>query len=141
MSFNTPVRHLQGGSVLEVASSGTVKFAAGGSIQGPVALESVNAADGTFAGTISLGGTVGRWAFGSATLASGTALVYTGLSQIVDAGASYLAPLSAGTGAGSATSFQVNPSRFANGTAYFLGLTGTSAFTGAGTITWRAFGY
>jgi len=150
----------QGGSVWtidsggreEVLSGGTFRVASGGSVQiesggvfnvasgGSLTMTGGLSADSLVVGTLTLGGTQGRWAFGSTTLASGTALVFTGLGQIIHAEASYLAPLSAGTGAGSATSFQVNPTRFANGTAYFLGLTGTSAFTGAGTITWAAFG-
>src|SRR5689334_13129552 len=133
---NTAVRFLQGGSVLEVASGGTVSVLAGGSIQNAggqsiASLSATNgtfgsmrATDGTFPGTVSIGGTAGRWAFGSAALTNGSALVFTGLSQIVAAHAS---PLGAapGTGAGTPTSFQVEASRFANGTAFFLGLLGT----------------
>jgi hypothetical protein len=33
MSYNVPVRHLQGGSVLEVAAHGTLLVSSGGSIQ------------------------------------------------------------------------------------------------------------
>ena len=118
-----------------VASGGTLQVASGGSIQ-------VAAGGGVdIAGTIVLGGTAGRWAFGSIALTSGTALVYTGLSQIIDAQAMFITTLNSGTGAGSATSFQVNATRYANGTVFFLGLAGTSNFAGAGTITWHAFGY
>ena len=162
MAANVPVSLLQGGSVLNVASSGTLLVAAGGSIQnsggmsaanlsattfGATALTATNgtfgsirATDGTFAGTISIGGTAGRWAFGSATLTSGTSQIYTGLAQIVSA---HVHPIGAspGTGAGTATSFSIEPSRFANGSIIALGLIGTFNFGGAGTVLWTAFGF
>lgn len=184
---NTPVRLLQGGSVLEVATAGSVSIASGGSIQvasggvlnvasggsyvnageqavtgrttiadgGSIQVASgglINVAAGgsvrvpsggfNAAGTVSIGGTVGRWAFGSATLTSGTAHVFTGLTQVVAAQATPVTGgINAGTGAGTATGFQLDLSRAANGTAIFLGVTGTSAFTGAGTITFQAFGF
>jgi hypothetical protein len=119
MSYNTPVRTLQGGSVLEVVAGGTI---------------SVNG------GVLLLGGTAGRWAFGTAALTSGTALVYTGLTTVVSANAAAITVGNNGTGAGTATSFQMDYSRAANGTVYFFGVTGTAAFTGAGTFAWQAFG-
>lgn len=139
---NTAVRFLQQGSVLEVASGGTISVLAGGSIQnaGGQSVASLSATNASFAGTISIGGTAGRWAFGSATLTNGSALVFTGLSQVVSA---HVHPLGAapGTAAGTASSFQIEASRFANGTIYALGLAGTFNFAGAGTVVWTAFGY
>lgn len=128
---NVPIQLLQGGTVLQVASGGTISVLAGGSIQ--------NAGGQSFGGTISIGGTAGRWAFGSATLDTGTALVYTGLSQIVSVAVTPL-KTSPGTATTSPSSFQVDPARFANGTFYALGLAGTFNYAGAGTFTWQAFG-
>lgn len=148
---NTAVRLLQGGSVFEVASGGTISVLAGGSIQNAGGQSiaslsatngtfgSIRATDGTFPGTVSIGGTVGKWAFGSATLTSGTAQIFTGLTQIVGASVHPLGA-SPGTGAGTATSFQLEASRFANGTIIALGLIGTFNFGGAGTVLWTAFG-
>lgn len=138
---NVPVRHLQGGSVLEVASGGTISVLAGGSIQnaGGQSVASLSATNATFAGTVSIGGTSGRWAFGSAALDGGTALVYTGLTTIVAAQASPI-KASPGTATTSPSSFQIDASRFANGTFYALGLAGTFNYGGAGTFTWNAFG-
>src|SRR5262245_59192558 len=131
------IQLLQGGSI-QVASGAIISVAAGGSIvnAGGQALTnaaitnltavngtfgSIRATDGTFAGTVSIGGTAGRWAFGSAALDTGTALVYTGLSQIA---AVYAAPIKAspGTATTAPSSFQIDASRFAQGTFYALGL-------------------
>lgn len=138
---NTAVRTLQGGSVLEVASGGTISVLAGGSIQnaGGQSIANLSATNATFAGSISIGGTVGRWAFGSNTLDNGTQLVFTGLSQIVAVQATPL-KTSPGTATTSPSSFQIDPARFANGTFYALGLAGTFNYAGAGTFTWSAFG-
>lgn len=135
---NVPVRFLQGGSVLEVASGGSISILAGGSIQNAGGLSL--GANAAFSGTVSIGGTAGRWAFGSATLDNGTALVYTGLSQIVSVAATPL-KTSPGTATTSPSSFQIDPARFANGTFYTLGLAGTFNYAGAGTFTWQALGY
>lgn len=127
---NTAVRFLQGGSVLEVGNGGTLSVLAGGSIQ--------NAGGMSFSGTVSIGGVPGRWAFGSAALASGTVMVFTGLSQVVSFA---ITPVGSGTGAGTATSFQLDLSRAANGSVFAFGLSGTAAFAGAGTVLWNAMGY
>lgn len=147
MPANVPVRLFQGGSVLQVAASGTIDAGAAGSVSLPASVlfttgtvVQFRATDGTFAGTVSIGGTVGRWAFGSATLTNGTSLIFTGLSQVVSAHVNAVGA-APGTGAGTAASFQIEASRFANGTIYALGLIGTFSFTGAGTVLWSAFGY
>ena len=132
---NTPVHFLQGGSVLEVGAGGTINVLSGGSIQN--AGGASFGAGASFAGTIGIGGTFGRWAFGSAALASGTAMIYTGLSQVVSFA---VTPVGSGTGAGTATSFQLDLSRAANGSVFAFGLTGTAAYAGAGTVLWQGFG-
>lgn len=129
---NVPIQLLQGGSVLQVTAGGS--FVATNAAQ--VAFGSASVA---FSGTVSIGGTAGRWAFGSATLDTGTALVYTGLSQIVSVAATPL-KTSPGTATTSPSSFQIDPARFGNGTFYALGLAGTFNYAGAGTFTWQAFG-
>lgn len=138
---------LQGGSVWVVGASGTLDAGAAGSVSLPASVlfttgtvVQFRATDGTFPGTISIGGTVGRWAFGSAALDTGTALIYTGLSQIVSVSASPL-KASPGTATTAPSSFQIDPSRFANGTFYALGLQGTFNYGGNGTVVWQAFGY
>lgn len=144
-SYNTPVYHRQGGSVLTVDSSGTLQILAGGSFQSAGGASfgagATFGAGASFTGTVGIGGTFGRWAFGSATLASGTTMFYTGLSQVVSVAVTPVtASINAGTGAGTATGFQVDLSRAANGSVFALGVTGTAAFTGAGTVVWQAFG-
>lgn len=138
---------LQGGSVWVVGASGTLDAGAAGSVSMPASVMFTNgtvasfrANDGTFVGTITIGGTVGRWAFGSAALDTGTALVYTGLTTIVSVSATPL-KTSPGTATTAPSSFQIDPSRFANGTFYALGLAGTFNYAGGGTLTWQAFGY
>ena len=113
MSYNTPNYAEQGGS----------RWVVGGTL--------------TVTGQLSVGGTAGRWAFGSAALTSGTAMIYTGLGQLLSA---HVTPIGSGTGAGTATSFQFDWSRAAQGSIFAFGLSGTTAFTGAGTVLWTAFG-
>lgn len=147
MTYNVPNTQQQGGSLWQIGNGGSLNIASGGALTiaaGGSFVPGNNAINtpGASFGSITIGGTSGRWAFGSAALTSGTVMVYTGLSQVVDAGATPItAGINAGTGAGTATSFQIDLSRAANGSVFFLSLTGTLAFTGAGTITWRAFGY
>ena len=144
---NTAVRFLQGGSVFQVGAGGTLDAGAAGSVSLPASVlfttgtvVQFRATDGTFAGTVGIGGTVGRWAFGSAALDNGTQLVFTGLSQILSVQASPL-KASPGTATTSPSSFQIDPSRFANGTFYALGLQGTFNYGGAGTFVWYAMGF
>ncbi len=148
MSYNTPVRHLQGGSVLEVGPGGTISVLAGGSIQN--AGGNSNSGSVTFSGSVSitgvigapaitLGGTAGRWAFGTAGLASGVGTVATGLPNIVSAGGWSVSGVQGGLG--SMSSVVVDNSLFSVGSIIFRGLAGTLAFTGSnGTINWFAIG-
>ena len=148
MSYNTPVRVLQGGSTLEVGPSGTVSILAGGSIVNAGA--NANSGSVTFSGSVSvtgvigapsitLGGTAGRWAFGTAGLASGVGTIATGLANVVSAGGWSVSGVQGG--AGSMSSVVVDNSLFSSGSVIFRGLAGTLAFTGSnGTINWFAIG-
>lgn len=167
---NTAVRLLQGGSVLEVASGGSISILAGGSIQnagglslsGSVAVSGslsvtgvagiavlsaasgtfggIRATDGTFPGTIGLGGVVGRWDFGTLGLASGVGSVKTALTTVVSAWCNSLSGVQGGLG--SMSSAVIDPVNFAQGSVIFRGLAGTLAFTGNnGTVSWAAFGW
>lgn len=164
MSYNTPVRLLQQGSVEEVGASGTLLVSSGGSIQvasGAVINVAaggsiVNAGGQAFSGSmvvsgslsvtgvvaaplLTLGGTAGRWAFGTLGLASGVGSVQTGLTTVVSAWCNSLSAVQGG--AGSMSSAVIDPVNFANGSVIFRGLAGTLAFTGNnGTVAWAAFG-
>lgn len=148
MAYNVPVRILQGGSVLEVASGGTLNVLAGGSIVNAGA--NANSGSVTFSGSLSvtgvigapaitLGGTAGRWAFGTVGLASGVGTVATGLTTVVSAGGFSVSGVQGG--AGSMSSVVVDNSLFSSGSIIFRGLAGTLAFTGNnGTVNWMALG-
>ena len=141
MSYNTPVRLLQGGSTQEVGPSGTISIVSGGSIQ--VASGAIiNVASGgtlNVAGAFQVGGTAGRFAFGTAGLASGVGTIATGLTTIVSVSANVISGVQGG--AGSMSSAVYDDSLRASGSAIFRGLAGTLAFTGNnGTIAWIAFG-
>lgn len=138
---NVPVRFLQGGSVLEVASGGTVSILSGGSIQnaGGQSVANLTATTLTVTNPITLGGTAGRWAFGTVGLASGVGTIATGLTTVVSAGGWSVSGVQGG--AGSMSSVVVDNSLFASGSVIFRGLAGTLAFTGNnGTINWFAMG-
>ena len=138
-TYQTKIHGNVGGDRWTVESGGTIDVQSGGSVR--YAAGAGFSADSVTAGTLTLGGTQGRWAFGSAALTSGTVRIFTGLGQVVSASVTPVtAGINAGTGAGTATSFQIDLSRAANGTVFALGVTGTAAFTGAGTVTWQAFG-
>ncbi len=148
MSYNTPVRVLQGGSVLEIASGGTVSVLAGGSLVNAGA--SSQSGSVTFSGSVSvtgviaapaitIGGTTGRWAFGTVGLASGVGTVATGLANIVSAGGWSVSGVQGGLG--SMSSVVVDNSLFSSGSIIFRGLAGSLAFTGSnGTVNWFAIG-
>ncbi len=145
---NTPVHILQGGSVIEVGPSGTVNILAGGSIQnaggqsfaGSVAVSGSLSVTGVIgAPAITLGGTAGRWAFGTAGLASGVGTIATGLTTVVSAQANVISGVQGGLG--SMSSAVYDESLRASGSVIFRGLAGTLAFTGSnGTIAWIALG-
>jgi len=148
MSYNVPVRLLQQGSVLEIASGGTLNVLAGGSIVNAGA--NANSGSVTFSGSLSvtgvigapaitLGGTAGRWAFGTVGLASGVGTIATGLTTVVSAGGWSVSGVQGGLG--SMSSVVVDNSLFSSGSVIFRGLAGTLAFTGSnGTVNWFAIG-
>ncbi len=154
MSYNTPVRHLQQGSVLEVGPSGTISILAGGSLQNAGAVS--NSGPQTFSGSvtvsgslsvtgvigapaITLNGTQGRWAFGTVGLASGVGTIATGLATVVSAGGWSVSGVQGGLG--SMSSVVIDNSLFSSGSVIFRGLSGSLAFTGSnGTINWFAIG-
>lgn len=147
MTYNTRVRLLQGGSQITVADSGTIVLHSGGSIQVESGAQ-INVAVGgsvvnngaqVFTGAVSIGGTAGRWAFGTAGLASGVGTIATGLGTVVSAWANVISGVQGG--AGSMSSAVYDESLRGSGSVIFRGLAGTLAFTGNnGTIAWGAFG-
>lgn len=141
--YNTPVRLLQGGAVLQVASGGTISISAGGSVQnaGGASFADVTATGTVTAGVLSLGGTVGRWAFGTATMtAGGSVFVNTGLTTVVSAVSNALAARAAVNAAGGTYDVQVDPARFANGSITLLSVAGGTVTPGGGNVSWAAFG-
>lgn len=127
MSYNVPVRHLQQGSVLQVASSGTISVQSGASL--------VLDAGAVF----SAGGTVTRWAFGTAAITSGVGTVATGLSRVVSANANPV--LGEAQSAGSVAFVYTDLSLSGAGSVIFrLGSVGGALWAANGTIGWQAFG-
>lgn len=128
--YQTPNYQTQGGSQWVVGSGGTLTVSAGGSIQ---------SSGGISASALTLGGTPGRWAFGTVGLASGVGTIATGLTTVVSAGGWSVSGVQGG--AGSMSSVVVDNSLFASGSVIFRGLAGTLAFTGNnGTVNWFAMG-
>ncbi len=167
MSYNTPVRHLQMGSVLEVGPSGTISILAGGSLVnagasslagnttiasggsltvasgGSIQVASGGgvsvAAVGGFSAPagITLGGTPGRWAYGTVGLASGVGTVATGLTAVISVQSNVISGVQGGLGSMSSAVADLSLA----GSVIFRGLSGSLAFTGSnGTIAWLAFG-
>ncbi len=164
MSYNTPVRHLQQGSVLEVAASGTALISSGGSIQvasggviqigagGSIVNAGANSNSGsvTFAGSVSvtgvigapaitLGGTLAKWAFGTAALTSGVGTIgVPGFTRVLAATSNVV--LGEASGAGSTTSVQVDLSLSGAGSIIFHTAIGTLPGNVSGTVVWMALG-
>lgn len=113
MSFNTPVRILQGGSVLEVVAGGTI-FLNGGQLN----------RDGTAA----------RSAGGTVTISGGVGTIATGLTTVYGAAAN---PALAGVGTYSGVN--INYSLAAQGSIILYALGGTIAVAG-GVTSWMAYG-
>jgi hypothetical protein len=136
MSYNTPVRILQGGSVLEVGPSGTINILSGGSI--------VNAggqanSGNVSAATLTLGGTLGKWSFGTVGVASGVGTFATGLTRVISATANPL--LGEAQGAGSAVFVVLDLSLAGAGSVIArLGSVGGALWAAGGTLTYSAFG-
>jgi hypothetical protein len=148
MSYNTPVRILQGGSVLEVGPSGTVNILAGGSIQnaggqsfsGSVTFSGSLSVTGVIAAPIlTLGGTTAKWAFGTATLTSGVGtLGFPGFTRILAATANDV--LGEASGNGSATGVHVDLTLSGAGSVIFRALAGTLGYGANQVISYQAFG-
>jgi hypothetical protein len=141
--YNTPIRTLQQGSVLQIASGGTISVSAGGSIQnaGGMSAANVTATGTVSAGMLVIGGTVGKWAYGTATMtAGGSVFVNTGLTTVVSAAANTLAARAAVNAAGGTYVVQVDPARFANGSITLLSVAGGTVTPGGGNVTWMALG-
>jgi hypothetical protein len=139
-SFNVAIYRRQLGSVETVDASGTLQVLSGGSIQ-VVSGGNINiaAATGiTFQAGVSLGGTVGRWAFGTAGFASGVGTIATGLTRVVSAS---IQPISADPpGLGSFVTAVIDLSLSGAGSIIMRAGAGTLPYTNGGTYAWQAFG-
>ncbi len=161
MSYNTPVRFLQGGSVLEVGPSGTVSVLAGGSFvnAGANSLTGVNtiASGGTLAvasggsiqiasggilqsaGPLNVGGTLGKFAFGTVGLTSAVGTIgVPGFTRVLAATGNVI--LGEAAGAGSTTSVQIDLSLSGSGSVIFHTSIGTLPAAVNGTVVWMAWG-
>ena len=119
MSYNVPVRTLQGGSTLEVATGGTVQID----------------------GVLLLGGTAIKAAYGTATItAGGSVFVNTGLTTVVSAVGNPIRAAAAVNGAAGTYQVQIDNARFANGSITLLSVSGGTVTPGGGNVTWIAFG-
>ena len=154
MSYNVPVRLLQGGSVLEVGPSGTINVLAGGSIQNAGAQSNSGpqsfSGSVTFSGSVSvtgviaapaitLGGSIGKWSFGTATLTSGVGtLGFSGFTRVMSANANII--LGEASGLGSATSVHTDYTLAGAGSVIFRAVAGTSGYGANINIGYSAFG-
>jgi hypothetical protein len=148
MSYNVPVQILQGGSVLNVASGGTLVIAAGGSIQNAGGQSS--AGSQVFSGSVSvtgviaapaitLGGTIGKWSFGTATLTSGVGtLGFPGFTRVMSANANII--LGEASGLGSPTSVHTDYTLAGAGSVIFRAVAGTIGYAANVNIGYNAFG-
>lgn len=142
MSYNTPVRILQQGSVLEVGAGGTVSVLAGGSIQnaGGQSVSNLTATTLTVTNPITLGGTTAKWAFGTVGLASGVGTIgVPGFTRLLSVNANPI--LGEAQGAGSAVFVLVDLSLSGAGSAIFrLGSVGGALWAANGSVAWMGFG-
>ncbi len=147
MTYNTPVRLLQGGSTEEVGASGTLVVKSGGSIQVESGGAINIAAGGSFTGagvnltapvfnSITLGGTVLRAAYGTAALTSGVGTIATGLTRVFSANATPIGQ----PGLGSMLTVTHDLSLSGAGSVIFWAGSQAGSFTGGGTISWQAMG-
>ena len=141
MSYNTPVSILQGGSVLNVASGGTIVIASGGSIQnaGGVSLGAGASLTNPALNVITLGGTIGKWSFGTATLTSGVGtLGYPGFTRVMSANANII--LGEASGLGSPTSVHTDYTLAGAGSIIFRAVAGTIGYAANVNIGYMAMG-
>ena len=124
------VQTIASGGLLNVASGGSINIAAGGSIQ---------SVHGIQATTMTLGGTQGRWSFGTAALTSGVGTVATGLGRVYAASANAI--LGEAQGAGSAAHVMIDLSLSASGSVIMrLGSVGGGVWAANGTVSYLALG-
>lgn len=141
MSYNTPIQIQQGGSVLNVASGGTVVIASGGSIQnaGGVSLGAGVSLTNPAINVITLGGTTGKWSFGTATLTSGVGtLGFPGFTRVMGANANII--LGEASGLGSPTSVHTDYTLSGAGSIIFRAVAGTIGYAANVNIGFNAFG-
>jgi autotransporter passenger strand-loop-strand repeat protein len=136
------IRVASGGvlSIVVVASGGTLSVASGGSQQVASGGNVNIAASPGFTAPlgITLGGTIGRWAFGTATLTSGIGTIATGMIRVHSANANTV--LGQDPGLGTHTATIVDLSLSAAGSVIFRAAAGTLPFTANTVIAWQAFG-
>jgi hypothetical protein len=147
-SFNTPTYRRQQGSVFTIDSGGTLQVLAGGSIQNAggqsssgsqVFSGSVSVTGVIGAPAITLGGTLGKWAFGTLSLTSGVGtLGVPGFTRVLSANAN--AVLGEASGNGSATGVHIDLSLSGAGSVIFRALAGTLGYAANQVITYNCFG-
>lgn len=141
---------LQGGSVWAVSASGTLTIATGGSINvesgGVINIASGGSLTGNGVSLtapvfniITLGGTLGKWAFGTTGFSAGVGTLATGLGTVKAFTCNPI--LGEASGLGSISSFQIDLSLCNSGSVIFRGVAGTLTPNLGGTISWSAFGY
>src|SRR5512138_2366800 len=149
MSYNVPVRLLQQGSVEEIAASGTLLVSTGGSVQ--IASGGVLniAAGGSLTGNgvnltapvvsnITIGGTLGRWAFGTVGLTSGLGTIATGMTRVISANAAGL--LGEAPSIGSVHWVLADLSLSGAGSVILRAGSANGQFGANCTVAWQAFG-
>lgn len=124
MSYNTPVQILQNGSVLNITASGSINMAAGAVFSAPSGL--------------TVGGTLGRFAFGTVALTSGVGTVATGLTRVISASVQPVSPDPPGLG--SFTTAIIDLTLSAAGSIIIRAGAGTLPYTNNGTAAWMAWG-
>jgi hypothetical protein len=134
-TFNTPTYRRQQGSVFTVDSGGTLQILAGGSIQNA---GGVSLGAGVSVTNLTVGGTLGRWAFGTAGFASGVGTIATGLTRVVSASIQPISPDAPGLG--SFVTAVIDLSLSGAGSIIVRAGAGTLPYTNGGTYAWQAFG-
>lgn len=130
------------GGVIAIASGGSVRVASGGAIDiasgGSLTGNGVSLTAPVF-NIITLGGTLGKWAFGTTGFTGGVGTLATGLGTVKAFTGNPI--LGEASGLGSISSFQIDLSLANTGSVIFRGVAGTLTPNLGGTISWSAFGY
>lgn len=131
-TYNGKVYRKQPGDAITVDSGGSIQVLSGG------VLSVASGGALSVAGGISSGGTLGRFAFGTAALTSGVGTIATGLSRVVSAS---IQPISADPpGLGSFTTSVIDLSLSGAGSVIVRAGAGTLPYTNNGTCAWMAWG-